>query len=529
MHRTLHIILPFFILLLASCSFSPNELKLAERIMETSPDSALQILQHMQPTNTLTDENKAMYGLLYFQALEKTNKPLKPDSLIKFSTNYYLTHNDNSHLAVCYYYKAKICKTAQRFDDATLLYLKAMDLLQNKKENYILLGKIYSDMGDICLIQMEYKESLKKFQESISYFNKARNKTEASYRIIAIGRVYRFLKDYKKAYQHYHLALSQTSDSLVQGAATQEIGVNYFWAKQYDSAQYFLKKSLNFPYVGTNYAIRCMILADLFFAKEQFDSAYKYANLALKYPATFFNQRDCYRILANTEYNRGNLREMEIYMGKYQDCTDSVRKIETQTKTTVLEDIHQSSQTATKTKQFLIVLAWIIPIIILVSLMIVFKLRQRNKGKEKQLEEAEEQISQKQSLLIESLLQKIEEARISQATVYKKSTPAQRDEIIKLMYNNYLHVNDVIAFKHLMNRTFNNLITTLESNYPDITYKEIVWCCLFLLDVPTPEMSLILDNQLTGLYKLKQRLTQKMHLKSSKEIDVLLKTLSELK
>jgi len=529
MHNILRIFLPLCCLVLASCSFSPNELKLAERIMETSPDSALHILQHMQPIKTLSDENKAMYGLLYFQALEKANKPLKPDSLIKFSINYYSTHNDNPRLATSYYYNAKILKSAQRFDDATLLYLKALDLIESKKENYFLLGKIYSDMGDICLIQLDYIESLNKFQESIKQFNKANNKIEASYRIIAIGRVYRFLKDYKKAYHYYHLALSQTSDSLVLGSVFQEIGLNYYWAKQYDSAQYFLRKSLSFPYKGTNYAIRCSNIADLFFDRDQYDSAYLYANLALKYPATFFNQRDCYRILANTECSRGDFKKVGFYMSKYQACTDSVRKVETQTKTTVLEDIHQSTQAATKTKQYLIVLAWIFPILIVVSLIIVFRLRQRNKGKEKRLEEAEMQISQKQSLLIESLLQKIEEARTSQAIIYKKSTPAQRDEMIKIMYDNYLHVNDIVAFKRLMNRTFNNLIITLESNYPDITYKEIVWCCLFLLNVPTPEMSLILDNQLTGLYKLKQRLTQKMHLKSSKEIDVLLKTLSEIK
>jgi tetratricopeptide (TPR) repeat protein len=506
----------------------PNEMKSAEQIMETSPDSALHILQHIQNVNAMSDGDRALYGLLYFQALDKNNKPLKPDSLITFSLNYYLKHNDNNRLANCCFYKARMHKTIQHYDDATVLYLKALDIVPDGK-NDILFGKIYSDMGDICSIQMDYNESLKKYQKSIFYFNRAGDKFEATYRIITIGKVYHFQKNYKKAQEYYKQALYQTKDSLLQGFAIQEIGINYYWAKRYDSAQYFLQKSLKYPYKGLNYAVRCINLADLFFDINQYDSALHYANIALKYPSTFFNQRDCYRILANTKYKQGDFKQMGDYMTKYQACTDSVRKVETQTKSTVLENLYQTNGTASKTRKYLLLLGCIIPIIVIISLFIVYRLRNRNKGKEKRLEEAEMQISQKQSLLIESLLQKIEEARISQVTIYKKSTPAQRDEMIKAMYDNYLHVNDKVAFKRLMNRTFNNLIITLESSYPDITYKEIVWCCLFLLDVPTPEMSLILDNQLTGLYKLKQRLTQKMHLNSSKEIDVLLKTLSEIK
>ncbi|HEY6914306.1 MAG TPA: hypothetical protein VI413_06490 [Paludibacter sp.] len=505
----------------------PNEMKQAEQIMETSPDSALHILQHMQSIQTMSDANRALYGLLYFEALDKNNKPLQPDSLISFSLNYYQSHNKKNYLAKCYYYKARILKSTQRFDDATMLYLKALDLISDNQENYLLLGKIYSDMGDICIMQKDYNESLRKFNESVSWFTKARNKVEASYRVISIGKVYHFQRRYIKALQFYERALSQTRDSLLQGFAFQEIGINYFWAKQYDSAQYYLRKSLQFPYKGTNYAIRSSNLGDLFFEQQQYDSAFFYASLALKYPTTFFNQRECYRILANTEYQRRDFDKMGFYISKYQDCTDSVRKIEIQTKTTVLEDMHQTTQAASITKRFLVVLVWVVPIILLVSLLIVFRLRKRNKGKEKQLEEAEVQISQKQSLLIDSLKQKIEEARSMQLASYKKATPAQREQMDRELYDKCLHVGDWELFRRLMNRTFNNVVDLLETKYPDITHKELVWSCLYLLDIPTPDIALVLESQTASLYKLKQRLTQKMNLKSTRELEQLLHNLSE--
>lgn len=527
MHNILRIFLPLCCFVLVGCSLMPNEMKSAEQIMETSPDSALHILQHIQNVNAMSDGDRALYGLLYFQALDKNNKPLKPDSLIKFSLNYYQNHNDNIHLASCYYYKAKRLKFDQRFEDATLLYLKALDIIQNKRENYLLLGKIYSDMGEISIIQHDYDESLTKFQLSVDCFRKAKNTIEASYRVISIGKVYHFQKDYRKAQRYYKQALLQTPDSFLQGFAFQEIGINYYWAKQYDSAQYFLQKSLRYPYKGTNYAIRCINISDIFFDREQYDSAFHYANKALKYPSTFFNQRDCYRILANTECSRGDFKKVGFYMSKYQACTDSVRKVETQTKSTVLENLYQTNGTASKTKKYLLLLGCIIPIIVIISLFIVYRLRNRNKGKEKELEEAEVQIIHKQSLLIDGLLQNIQEMRNSQAVAYKKASQVQREQMDKNVYSVCLYVNDWNAFKKLMNRTFNNIVSEIEESYKDVTHKEIIWSCLFLLDIPNPDMALILDSQPGSLYKLKQRLTQKMNLNSTKELDKFLQRFSE--
>jgi DNA-binding CsgD family transcriptional regulator len=97
----------------------------------------------------------------------------------------------------------------------------------------------------------------------------------------------------------------------------------------------------------------------------------------------------------------------------------------------------------------------------------------------------------------------------------------------KELYNSCLHLNNWAGFVQLMNHTFNNLISTLQTNYPDITHKEITWCCLFLLHVPTPEVLLLLDYKQDSLYKLKQRLVQKMNLKNTKELDNLLEDLVE--
>jgi len=220
MHLKVSILLSFFCLFLAGCSIAPNELKTAERIMDAHPDSALYILQHLKPVKYKSSSDRALYGLLLFQALDQKAKILPPDSIITFSLNYYQSTNDNVHLAKSLYYKALINKRAQRLDVATSYYLKSYDLATNNRD-YFLLGKISSDMGDICSLQKDYNESLKKYQQSIIYFNKAGKNTEAIFRIISIGKINFFQHNYKKAQAYFKKALLQTKDSLLQGTVYQ--------------------------------------------------------------------------------------------------------------------------------------------------------------------------------------------------------------------------------------------------------------------------------------------------------------------
>jgi hypothetical protein len=93
------------------------------------------------------------------------------------------------------------------------------------------------------------------------------------------------------------------------------------------------------------------------------------------------------------------------------------------------------------------------------------------------------------------------------------------------MYNNILHLDDWPKFKQEMNHTFNQIVDRLELDYSGISKREIIWCCLQLLDIPNADKMLLLDTTANSLYKLKQRLAQKMSLKSTKELDSFLREL----
>lgn len=528
MHSRFCISLSLFCCLLAGCSIEPNELKTVERIMDAHPDSALKVLQHLKPENYRSDPDRALYGLLMFQALEKNNKDTQPVSLIDFSMNYYERKKDNHHLANCYFFKGRMFKHAQRFDIAAEYYIKALDCIQNKTE-YELLGKIYFDMGDIYAFQKDYPESYKKYRLALRYLTKSKNRTETRNVIISIGRRFSIYKKSKIAQRYFRSAIAKTSDSLLIGLAYQEIGIDFSRNRKLDSAKYYICKSLQYPYRNNCYSIRTYCMADLLFDLDQYDEAGKYAIIALKYPTNFNIQKECYRILVNVEYNRKNLKQMGLYMTLYQDYVDSVRRIESQTKIKVFENLHNTAIEAKETKKSMILIVSLLLIVLLLSAFIVVYLYKRNKLKRELLDTFTIQLNSKQKFVSAGIMKKIEEAKALQADKRKNSSVNEREKIDKELYNNVLHLNDSTLFNQEMNHAFNNIIETLKSDYHAVNQKEITWCCLHLLDIPHADRMLMLESTSDSLYKLKQRLAQKLNLKTTKDLDSYLQEISKIK
>ena len=522
------IVILLLYLLLAGCSRTSNDLKIAERMMETNPDSALLILKRMKPDQYKTEPNRALYGLLLFQGLEIKDKPFPPDSIVDYSIKFYSRKKENNLLAKCYFYKGHKYKHDQQYDVAASCYIKSLDCLQSHEDLY-LSGKNFADMGDICSMQMDYQGSLIKYKLAVNCFHRAGKIVDESYVILSIGRIFSNKKDFKTSQKYLHKAVGSSKDSFLQGSAYQEIGITYYRNNQYDSAQYYLRKSLKYPFKSTNYAIRCFSLADLLFDINQNDSAYHYAKIALNHPGNFFLKRDCYRILTNVEYTRNNIKQVGIYMAQYQNYADSIRTIQSQTKSTVLENLHLKTLEANSANRNTMLIFSILLIICVLSVIVVYLLYKRNTFKKLQLEIIKEQLSSKQQFVSQNLFKKLEENRILQTDARRNALADERLRLDIELYEKTLHLNDWEVFSCEINHAFNQIVETLESRYPTITRKEITWCCLHLLNIPNSERILLLDATADSLYKLKQRLAQKMNLKSTKEIHSFLKELTVIK
>lgn len=105
----------------------------------------------------------------------------------------------------------------------------------------------------------------------------------------------------------------------------------------------------------------------------------------------------------------------------------------------------------------------------------------------------------------------------------ERETQTERDALVLELYQSALHLDDWEEFSRLMNSTFNNIVCTLMISCPDIKRTDIIWCCLHLLDLSQAERIIVLNVSTDSLYKIKQRLALKLHLKGAKMLDEYLK------
>ena len=67
-----------------------------------------------------------------------------------------------------------------------------------------------------------------------------------------------------------------------------------------------------------------------------------------------------------------------------------------------------------------------------------------------------------------------------------------------------------------MDGALNGIVAKLKAKAPDINEKEIIWCCLHLLDVPTHDILILLDYQsVNSLKRMKGRLAIKLGLQNA--------------
>ncbi len=526
MNQLFTYIFALLLLSLGSCSPVPEELQRAEQLMESAPDSSLHILQRITVDNRIPNSHKALYGLLLFQARDMNYLTLTPDSLINFSVAYYKQQGEKSRLAAAYLYKARMYKYAFQYEDATRLLLNARENADTTRD-FALLGRIYSDLGAICFIQQDYSKAREEYKQEYKYFSRANFKTHALEALLDIGRTYFALHKYDSAALYYKQALAQATDSLSIGSCMQEIAQNYYDQQQYDSALYYLRPLIHYPYIDNNRSIRYCLLADLYFDLRQLDSASLYANATFKFCPNMRTRLACYRILGNIGYLRKKTDELSQYTKLYLACNDSIKKIESQTKVTVLESIHQNDKEIKSGIRNSIILTILLFIVLATGLLIFYYLYKQNKKDKQvhttQIQEAHSKLVEKQNILIEDLKQKLEREKVKQNCLRKKTTLAERDAFIIELYQSTLYLNDWEEFTRLMNHTFNNMVSTLIETCPTIKKNDMIWCCLHLLDVSPTERMIVLQVSPDSLYKIKQRLAIKLQLNGAKMLDEYLK------
>lgn len=281
----------------------------ANSVMEEYPDSALHILESIEPQQLGTQTDQAYYALLLTQARDKNYIVQTDDSLIRIAIQYYDSIGDIPMQAKAHYYKGCIYRDANLCGKAVQEYLTAIPLAK-KAGNPKLQGLVYNHAGYLYYLQdlLEQADSIYQLTEQlaiqqndtslwaealsfqgkiniergISYYPKAEEKllkafemtSAPSYKRVqagitaALSSLYNSMEFDKKAIQYAQLNISLRNDTAQRYRGYLLLGDAYFKAGLYDSATIYINKSLSSTGYG-NKASAYMRLAEI--AKAQGD------------------------------------------------------------------------------------------------------------------------------------------------------------------------------------------------------------------------------------------------------------------
>jgi len=517
------------IILTFSCSRTNDRLLQAEQLIETSPDSAMNILRKYN-YNGLSDKDKALYGMVFTRVSLSKRNILKSDSFISFSIDYFEKTNEKERIAASYFYKGRLYKYASDYETAMDYYLRSMDNISGLND-YKLLGRLNMDIGEIHFYQNNFISALDKFQKADSNFIKAGLQPQSFSCKMNIGRCYKAKEEYLTALNYNLNTMKFAQDLFQKGSVMQEIGINYYRLGKFDSALFYLKRVLDFPNYENNNSIRYYHLADLFFEIKQYDSAIYYSKRALQKKPDLRTRKECCRILVNCKTIKGDISGLNYYMSNFQDYDDSIRKIDLQTKGSYIETMHNTKKEAEKSRSWIWYLS--VFILILISGGIYLYIRKHNKV-EQVIEQSRVNHNREKAEIRKDIMLKKREtlfANIDRIKEEQKKSEIRAQNFalrIKNMYNELLHIQDTALFFCEMDGVLNNTVTKLKEVLPEISEKELTYCCLHLLKIPTHDILILLDYEsVNSLKGMKRRLAQKLNLQNATLLnDFLLNLLS---
>lgn len=319
------------IISLISCTHNKNyptafqpELAKAEAMMYRYPDSALHILQGIQPDIPSENEQYATWALLMTQAQYK-NQIEQSDSLINIAYSYFTKHDNAQRKALALYYKGILRHESHHAEDALSFYLEAATEIE--KTNDYQLGFLINSEGGLMYLYRKLNDY------AMEYFEKAHhnaelsdNQTYIAFSFIYIARAFSQKKQYNKAIEYYEKAIKigQVNNyPTILASAMNESSFLFLKTGENKKALQYAKDCIKIKKTDQ----RIFSLGDTYRYLKMYDSAYFYLNQACLSP-NIHTARSAYQALYYISQEEKDYKKAVEYSNKLWFYQDSIGKTE---------------------------------------------------------------------------------------------------------------------------------------------------------------------------------------------------------
>lgn len=317
------------IISLISCTHNKNyptafqpELAKAEAMMYRYPDSALHILQGIQPDIPSENEQYATWALLMTQAQYK-NQIEQSDSLINIAYSYFTKHDNAQKKALALYYKGILRHESHHAEDALSFYLEAATEIE-KTNDYQLGFLINSEVGLMYLYRKLNDYAMEYFEKAHHNAELSDNQTYIAFSFIYIARAFSQKKQYNKAIEYYEKAIKigQVNNyPTILASAMNETSFLFLKTGENKKALQYAKDCIKIKKTDQ----RIFSLGDTYRYLKMYDSAYFYLNQACLSP-NIHTARSAYQALYYISQEEKDYKKAVEYSNKLWFYQDSIGK-----------------------------------------------------------------------------------------------------------------------------------------------------------------------------------------------------------
>ena len=317
------------IISLISCTHNKNyptafqpELAKAEAMMYRYPDSALHILQGIQPDIPSENEQYATWALLMTQAQYK-NQIEQSDSLINIAYSYFTKHDNAQRKALALYYKGILRHESHHAEDALSFYPEATTEIE-KTNDYQLGFLINSEVGLMYLYRKLNDYAMEYFEKAHHNAELSNNQTYIAFSFIYIARAFSQKKQYNKAIEYYEKAIKigQVNNyPTILASAMNETSFLFLKTGDNKKALQYAKDCIKIKKTDQ----RIFSLGDTYRYLKMYDSAYFYLNQACLSP-NIHTARSAYQALYYISQEEKDYKKAVEYSNKLWFYQDSIGK-----------------------------------------------------------------------------------------------------------------------------------------------------------------------------------------------------------
>lgn len=300
----------------------------AERMIESAPDSALQVLHSIKQPQQLRGRAAARYALSRTMAERRCHHVFTSDSLIQIAVDYYGTHS-GLHSALAYYCLGCVYSELGNDEAAVDAYLRAKELFPDKQNRYY--GLVASRLAIHFREKNMYDKSMQEFYAARDCL-KALEGEEINLSLIEYQIAQTLLSQHEYAQAEAILMQIAANDSTATRYcridALRQLAKIAFLMRDYDRSLSYIDSCMNSFTIEEHFVSLYSIKASDLIMVGQIDSALHYCRVGLTLPYEIYSYSNIYSIMANAFRIKNEKDSVMRYYNLEQELNETIRHTE---------------------------------------------------------------------------------------------------------------------------------------------------------------------------------------------------------